>query len=81
MLDSDEEFNDDDDDDAEYHPEHAEPREKKPRFISLTLPCKGLLDGTAEMASRLHLSHRKTTAVAAKLVKMGVLHLRTAPFP
>ena len=40
-------------------------------FITLKLPRKGLLTGTAELATRCKVSTRTATAMVANLVKMG----------
>ena len=37
----------------------------------MTLPRRGLLSGTADLATRCKISHRKALAITAKLVKMG----------
>ena len=39
--------------------------------ITLHIPHKSLLKGTAELASRCNVSNRVATAVLAKVVKMG----------
>ena len=43
----------------------------KPKDISLVLPTKDILKESSDLAARLNLSHRKTTAITAKLVKIG----------
>ena len=55
------------DDNEEYQP----PPEPSSPNITLTLPRKKLLSGTAEVASRCNISHRNALAITAKLVKMG----------
>jgi len=54
----------DPDDDDDYQP----PTQPD---ITLTLPRNALLSGTAELATRCKISHRKALAITAKLVKMG----------
>ena len=51
--------------------EYTSPPQKKSDLITLTVPRKRLLTGTAELATRCRVSNRTATAVVANFVKMG----------
>ena len=57
--------------DPDYRPTQRCSKDPKPPDITLTLPRKGLIKGTAVLATRCKVSHRVTTAITANLVKMG----------
>ena len=56
-----------DDMDEDYEP----PKEQASPEVTLTMNRKDLLHGTAELAARCNVSHRVSTAFAAKYVKLG----------
>ena len=57
--------------DKEHDPDYVPPAQKKSEVITLNLPRKGLLAGSAEVAARCKVSNRVATAMAASFVKMG----------
>ena len=64
------EMSDEEDTDDAYEVPLTKSR-KKSDHITLHIPRKSLLKGTAELASRCNVSNRVATAVLAKVVKMG----------
>ncbi len=61
------------DSDNDYQP----PPQPIPETVTLTLPRKDLLRGTAKLSTRCKISHRVATAVMANFVKMGGGDLNT----
>ena len=57
-------------DDELFQPKTSTPR-RRSDTIKLELPRKGLFSETADLSARLHLSHRQSAAITAKLIKLG----------